>query len=190
MKRRTSLAVLAAVAGALGLVLAGGPAPAASQAAADGPGAVQGLAPGASPTSLGDFAWLEGTWRGPGPDGTTAEIHFMEPSAGALPAAFRLAKDGELVLLEFMNLAEAEDGIHMYLRHFSASLVPMEEEGAIDLRLREGDGDRFVFENVRDGNPTVSVMSRTGPHAFVAMSELARADGTADTIRVEYRRLR
>lgn len=83
---------------------------------------------------------------------------------------------------------EQDDGVHMYVRHFSPELRPMEEERAIDLRLEERRGERFVFENVRQGNPTATVTTREGPDAFASMSKLARPDGSADTIRVEYRR--
>ncbi len=165
------------VALSLALALATFPAPAPAQDGAVGPAA-----------SVADFAWMEGTWQGPGPRGAKAEIHFMAPSAGVLPAAFRLEQDGRVVVLELVTLVDEEDGLHMYVRHFSPELRPMEEEHAIDLRLEERRGDRFVFRNVRDGNPTVTVMSRQGPGAFVSMSELARQGGTADTIRVEYRR--
>lgn len=159
------------------VVLATFPAPALAQDGAAGPAA-----------TLADFAWMQGTWRGPGPQGATAEIHFMELSAGVLPAAFRLEQDGRVVVLELLTLVEEDDGLHMYVRHFSPQLRPMEEERAIDLRLEERRDARFVFANVRDGNPTVSVLTREGPEVFVSMSELARPDGTADTIRVEYRR--
>lgn len=167
-----------ALAAALVAGLSGLAAPAQAQDGSSGPR-----------VSVADFGWLEGTWRGPGPQDATAGIHFMEPSAGVLPAAFRLEQDGRVVVLEFLTLVEEEDGLHMYVRHFSPALVPMEEERAIDLRLEARDGDRWVFGNVREENPTVSVMTRTGPDAFVSMSELARPDGTADTIRVEYRRV-
>lgn len=151
------------------------------------PARAQDGAAGAS-ASVADFGWMEGTWRGPGPQGAAAEIHFMAPSAGVLPAVFRLEQDGRVVVLELITLVEQDDGVHMYVRHFSPRLRPMEEEGAIDLRLEERRGERFVFENVREGNPTATVMTREGRDSFVSMSELARPDGSADTIRVEYRR--
>lgn len=144
--------------------------------------------PAGAAASVSDFGWMEGTWRGPGPQGATAEVHFMEPSAGVLPAAFRLVQDGRVVVLEFFTLVEEDDGLHMYVRHFSPALRPMEEERAIDLRLEERRGDRSVFTNVREGNPTQTVLTRGGRDSFVSMSELARPDGSADTIRVEYRR--
>lgn len=172
--RVRSLLPVVAVAAALG---AGPSAPVQAQDGSDG-----------SRGSVADFAWLQGSWQGPGPRGATAEIHFMEPSAGVLAAAFRLEQDGRVVVLEFLTVVEEEDGLHMYVRHFSPALVPMEKERAIHLRLEDRSGDRFVFDNVREGNPTVSVLSREGPDRFVSTSELARPDGTADTIRVEYRR--
>lgn len=166
-----------AVALTIALVPGGRPAPALAQDGTDGPAA-----------SVADFGWMEGTWRGTGPQGATAEVHFMEPSAGVLPAAFRLMRDGSVVVLEFFTLVEEDDGLHMYVRHFSPALRPVEEERAIDLRLEERRGDRFVFGNVREGNPTEAVMTREGRDTFLSMSELVRPDGSADTIRVGYRR--
>lgn len=147
---------------------------------------------GSSPPEVGveEFSWLEGTWRGSGPGGAAAEIHYMEPSAGVLPSVFRLVHDGRVVVLELITLAEEEDGLHMYVRHFSPDLTPLEEGLPIALRLVEAGEDTFRFENVRDGNPTVGVVMRTAPDAFVSLSELRRADGSADTIRVEYGRIR
>ena len=143
----------------------------------------------ASEVSVSDFAWLAGTWRGSGPVGTLAEVHYMEPRAGVLPSVFRLVGDGRVVVLELISLVEEDDGLHLYVRHFSPELVPMEEQRAIDLRLVGRDADRFDFENVHEGNPTTGVVHRTGPDAFVSISELLRPDGTRDTIRVEYRRV-
>lgn len=154
------------------------------------PGAVRTRGAGGADVTVADFAWLEGTWRGDGPGGSAAEIHYMEPSAGVLPAVFRLVQDGRVVVLELITLAEEEDGLHMYVRHFSPDLTPLEEGHPIALRLVEAGEDTFRFENVRDGNPTVGVVMRTPPDAFVSLSELRRADGSADTIRVEYGRLR
>lgn len=168
---------------ALALLLAG--MPTRGWAQDGGPAATDGAA---SDVSVSDFAWLQGTWRGPGPDGGEAEIHFMEPSAGLLPGAFRLVQDGRVRVLELLTLTREEDGLHMYVRHFSPALAAMEGEHPIDLRLRERRGNRFVFENVREGNPVRSLVHRTGTDRWVATSVLARSDGSTDTIRVAYER--
>ena len=144
----------------------------------------------AQEVSLSDFAWLAGSWRGPGPDGaSTAEIHFMPPTAGVLPSIFRLYQGDQVLVLEAISLKPEEDGLYMYVRHFDTALLPLEKDHAIRLRLSRTDGDTFVFENVRAGeNPRVSVMTRTD-QGFTAWSELVGASGGADTIRVEYRRI-
>lgn len=138
--------------------------------------------------SVAGFGWLAGSWRGAGPSGTEAAIRFMEPSGGVLPAVFRLSGEGRVVLLELATMVEEEDGLHMYVRHFSPDLSSMEEDGAIDLRLAAVDGEAYRFENTRTGNPTVSVLRRTGPASFVSTSVLSRPDGSVDTLRVSYRR--
>lgn len=139
--------------------------------------------------SVDDFAWLTGTWRGPGPAGATAEIQYMAPEAHVLPAFFRLYRPDSVLVMEAVSLTKEQDGLFMYVRHFDPALVPMEEEHAIRLRLTGILRDTFVFENANEGeNPTRTVMVRT-VSGFTAWSELRRADGTTDTIRVEYRRV-
>lgn len=140
-------------------------------------------------TDLEDFAWLAGSWQGPGPGGTTAEIHFMQPEAGTLPSLFRLWQDDRLLIIEAITLVEEADGLFMYVRHFDPHLVPAEEDHAIKLRLAKRVGDSYHFVNVHDEeNPRRSVMRRTD-RGFESRSELARSDGTVDQIRVRYERV-
>lgn len=137
---------------------------------------------------LADFAWLEGSWVGEGPQGATAEIHYMAPTAGVLPAFFRLVQGGRVVVLEAVTLRREGDGVFMYVRHFDAALVPLEEEHALRLELVGREGDAFLFENTRPGeNPRRSRLERTAD-GFTSWSELARPDGSADTIFVAWRR--
>lgn len=139
--------------------------------------------------TLADFAWLEGTWRGPGPGDATAEIHYMAPTAGVLPAIFRLWKGETVIVLEAITLVEEDAGLTLYVRHFTPAMEPLEAERALTLRLVAREGDRFVFENVFDENPRRNVLERTGPDAFRSRSVLLRDDGSTDEIRVEYRRV-
>lgn len=140
--------------------------------------------------TLSELAWLQGTWRGEGPGGALAEIHYMAPEAGVLPSIFRLWSGEQLIVMELLSLVEDEEGLVMYIRHFSEQLTPLEEDHPLTIRVVEGSPDRLYFENVRDENPRVSEMVRTGPDAFTSRSELHRSDGSVDSIRVEYTRVR
>lgn len=140
--------------------------------------------------TLAELSWLQGTWRGEGPGGGLAEIHYMAPEAGVLPSIFRLWSGEELIVMELLSLVEDEEGLVMYIRHFSEDLTPFERDHPLTIRVVEGSPDRLYFENVRDENPRVSEMVRTGPDAFTSRSELHRPDGSVDTIRVEYTRVR
>lgn len=140
---------------------------------------------------LDDFAWLTGTWRGAGPGGAVAEIHYMEPEAGNLPSVFRLRQNGRVVVLETISLVEESDGgLVMYVRHFDTALVPLEKERAIELRLVEQRDRSFVFENVHEGqNPRRSVLTRTA-EGFTSVSYLSRPGGDTEEIRVSYEQAR
>jgi hypothetical protein len=153
--------------------------------AAAGAGAQAGVAS----TRLADLAWLEGGWRGVGPGGTTAEVHYMAPRANVLPSLFRLRTEDRVVVLEAITFVETDDGILLYVRHFTPELVPLEAERALTLRLTAREGDRFTFENLFDENPRSTVVERTGADTFRAWSVLFRADGSTDEIRVEYCRV-
>lgn len=142
-----------------------------------------------SVASLSDFTWLEGTWRGPGPGGSVAEIHYMAPRAGVLPSIFRLERDGRVLVLETITLVEEEDALMLYVRHFSPALEAMEKERPLTLRLVGREGDTFLFENVYEENPRRSELERTGPDSFRSWSELLRNDGTTSEIEVEYTRV-
>jgi len=144
--------------------------------------------PAGPAVSVEDFAWLAGEWEGPGPDGAAAQIDYMPPSAGVLPAVFRLLDDDRVVVLEMVTLVEEPEGMVMYVRHFDPSLVPLEEERAIRLRLVERDGETYHFRNTNEGqNPVRSTLTRTET-GFVSRSILARSDGSTAEIRVEYHR--
>jgi hypothetical protein len=139
--------------------------------------------------TLADFAWMAGTWRGPGPDGSTAEIHFMRPRAGGLPSVFRLWKGDRVLVLEMISLVREDGGLVMYVRHFDPALVPWEKEDAIGLRLVKREGDAFHFRNVVEGrNPRTTEMRRTDG-GFVSRSVLSDPDGSTREIRVEYTRV-
>lgn len=140
-------------------------------------------------TTLADFDWLEGTWRGEGPGGATAEVHYLAPRAGVLPSIFWLHSGSTVVVLEAITLVEEDDGIVLYVRHFTQTLVPLEAERALAQRLSAREGDRFVFENLYEENPRCSVLERTGPDSFRSWSVLLQDDGTTSDIRVEYRRV-
>lgn len=142
-----------------------------------------------SATPLSDFAWLEGTWRGTGPGGSVAEIHYMAPSAGVLPSVFRLERAGKVLVLETITLVEEADGLVLYIRHFSPALEAMEKERPLTLRLVDREGDTFFFENVYEENPRRSELERNGPDTFRSWSELLRDDGTTSEIEVEYTRV-
>jgi len=146
------------------------------------------LAAAAQEVRLSDFASLEGTWVGPGPGGTTAEIHYLAPEAGVLPAIFRLWEGDRVVVLEAVSLIEKDEALTMYVRHFTPELVPLEEERALELRVTGREGDTVFFENVREENPRRSEMRWLGPDRVLVRSELLREDGSVDEIRVEYRR--
>lgn len=138
-----------------------------------------------------DFAWLEGRWIGEGPEGATAEIHYLAPKAGVLVGTFRLVQADRLIVLELITLVNGEEGVEMRVRHFDGTLTVFEEDHPLTLVLQEAGDDLYRFRNVYEGeDPVVAEVRVLGPDRHVSWSRLEHQgpDGPSE-IEVEYRRV-
>jgi Domain of unknown function (DUF6265) len=63
----------------------------------------------AIPATIGQVAWMEGTWIGK--DGVTVEERWTPPAGGAMLAVSRTVKDGRMVAFEFLRIVERDGGL-------------------------------------------------------------------------------
>jgi hypothetical protein len=149
-------------------------------------------APAAAPasgTTLADFAWLEGRWRGDwGP--RVAEQDWMAPKAGMMTGLFRLVEGDKTLVLEMFTLVEKPDGINFYFRHFTPELVPWEKADATVLNLVSADAQKIVFENPVNGQPKRAILLRVDADIYTARSEIVPEQGDQQVIEITYHRVK
>jgi hypothetical protein len=141
------------------------------------------------PTSvkLGEFAWLEGRWRGEwGP--RVAEQVWFSPKAGAMEGMFRVIEGEKTLVVEYFTLVQKPDGIALYTRHFTPSLAPWEKSDATLLNLTSTDGKKFEFQNAVNGMPKISSLTRLDADSYMAHSEIVPETGDPQTVEITYKR--
>jgi Domain of unknown function (DUF6265) len=137
--------------------------------------------------SLGDFSWLEGTWRGEwGP--RSAEQVWLAPQAGVALGIFRLVENDKTLVVELFTLVENSSGIDFYLRHFTPQLIPWEKSDATLLRLASHSDTKFEFENSANGMPKRAILTRLDADTFVARSEIIPESGEIQVVEIIYHR--
>jgi hypothetical protein len=143
----------------------------------------------AAATTLADFAWLEGRWRGDwGP--RVAEQDWMAPKAGMMTGLFRLVEGDKTLVLEMFTLVEKPDGINFYFRHFTPELVPWEKADATVLDLVSATATKIEFENPVNGQPKRAILLRVDADTYTARSEIAPEQGDQQVIEITYHRVK
>jgi uncharacterized protein DUF6265 len=141
------------------------------------------------PTSvqLGEFAWLEGRWRGEwGP--RIAEQVWFSPKAGAMEGMFRVIEGEKTLVVEYFTLVQKPDGIALYTRHFTPSLAPWEKSDATLLNLSSADSKKFEFQNAVNGMPKVSSLTRLDADTYMAHAEIVPETGDPQIVEITYHR--
>ncbi len=138
-------------------------------------------------TTLADFAWLEGKWRGDwGP--RVAEQVWMAPRAGVMVGLFRVAEGDKTLVVELVSLVEQPDTIEFHLRHFTPSLAPWETSAPAVLQLTAVDAKKAVFENPASGEPKRVIFRRLDADTYVSHSEIVPEKGEPEVVEITYHR--
>lgn len=144
-------------------------------------------APSPSTANLGNFAWLEGRWRGEwGP--RIAEQVWLSPKAGVMEGMFRVLEADKTLVIEFFTLVQKPDGITFYFRHFTPSLAPWEKSDATVLNLTSIDAKKSVFENSVNGMPKSASWTRVDQDTYLYHAQLVPETGDPQEIEITYKR--
>lgn len=139
-------------------------------------------------TTLADFAWLAGRWQGAwGP--RVAQQTWTTPQAGVMLGTFQLTEGDKTLVLELFTVVDDADGIKLYLRHFTPSLVAWEKAGPTTLRLQSADATSIVFVNAIDGQPKQSLITRVDPDTYSSHSEIVTEKGDSQITEITYHRV-
>ncbi|MGO9639706.1 MAG: DUF6265 family protein [Candidatus Acidiferrales bacterium] len=146
------------------------------------------LGPGAATKStIADFAWIAGRWRGTF-NGYTADAVYMEPEANCIGGVLEVYQPGKTLVVELSNLVQSEDGITLYIRHFTPDLQPQETGNATLLKLTSVQGDTAEFDNPVNRQPARALITRTGPDSFTAHSDVYDDQGKLTVVEIAYSR--
>jgi hypothetical protein len=93
---------------------------------------------------IGELAWLAGYWTGTGLGGETEEM-WTPPSGDRMHGVFTLRENGKLNFHESMILVEKDGSLVLRLKHFDADFVGWEEKSdTVDFRLvKTGDNEAY-----------------------------------------------
>lgn len=84
--------------------------------------------PNARPTaSFADVEWMLGSWQGDAFGGRVEE-DWQAASGGTMVGFFKLVREGEASLYEFMMVVEDGDSLEMRLKHFEADFSAWEDK--------------------------------------------------------------
>jgi hypothetical protein len=129
----------------------------------------------ASPPSIRDLAWLEGTWRGEIGD-RMFEARYTGTDGGQVLSASKYMKDGQAAGFEFERFEQQGD---------SLVLTPFPEgKSSVSFRLAELDpkGRRAVFENTDHDFPTRISYQRIGADRLTILVSGPGEDGNEQVL--------
>lgn len=96
--------------------------------------------------SLGDLAWLVGSWYGEGLGGEIEE-HWTAASGGTMMGTFRLVAEDKLRVIEYVMITQEEDRIAYRFKHFNADFTTWEGEHPLEFDLLSVSEREAVFHS-------------------------------------------
>ncbi|MEM9826161.1 MAG: DUF6265 family protein [Planctomycetota bacterium] len=105
--------------------------------------------PAARETTIDDFAWIAGHWRGKAMGGEFEET-WNPPLGDSMVGMFKLVKDGKTVFTEHIMLHKLEGRWAMRVKHFDEAFVAKEDKDkAVNFRLERIEKDQIVFDGLK-----------------------------------------
>ena len=99
----------------------------------------------AKPT-IDDLAWLVGSWHGEGLGGRVEE-HWTNASGGTMLGAFRLVREEEVHVIEYVMITEEEDRIALRFKHFRPDYTTWEDNRPLEFTLLSVSGREAIFHS-------------------------------------------
>lgn len=138
--------------------------------------------------TVADFAWLAGRWQGAWGSRVAQQV-WTAPQGGVMLGTFQLTEGDKTLVLELFTVVEEEEGIKLYIRHFTPSLVAWEKTGPTVLRLQSADAKSIVFVNGVDGQPKQSAITRVDPDTYISRSQIVPEKGDSQVTEITYHRV-
>ena len=94
--------------------------------------------------SVGELAWMAGTWAGPAGPGELEE-NWTTPKAGSIQALVRMTAGGKTSMVEMIAIEEEEGSLTLRLQQWDPGFKPRTPEPTT-LKLAELGANTVVFE--------------------------------------------
>lgn len=137
-------------------------------------------------TSLADFAFMAGYWRGEAGERVIEEV-WLPAEGDAMHSVFRMVSGGKTRFTEYQSIEMTSEGPVLHLRHYHPGLVGWEDKnGALRWTVESLGKDRAVFkqqnaetrlEYIRQGDALTVTLIKEGkrqPFAYKLVKDLAR----------------
>ena len=141
------------------------------------------------PDLLESTSFLQGNWQGNN-DGLIFEEQWNAPAGGVMTAMVRGVRNGELAVLEYIVLAQTNNGVAMHFKHFRSDYSNWDgEEKPITLFLTSVKDNDIEFTN-QDRSAIVQRIRyfMTAPDQLQADIDLLR-EGVVDKFSLTFNRV-
>ena len=131
------------------------------------------VAPGPSPATLSDVAFMAGHWLG-SEEGDLSEEVWTGPEGDSMLGMWRYVSRGQARVFELLSLKAEDGGVVMRLRHFDPLFVAREEKATpVVLRLVGRTPGEATFEGPAVGAPGTVRLTyrREGEQGLVSVLE-------------------
>jgi len=106
----------------------------------------------ASNMTLGDLAWMEGSWHGRGLGGDIEE-HWTAAAGGTMVGVFRLTADLKVRVIEYLMITQEPDRVVYRFKHFGPDYTAWEKDRPLEFTLVAASAKEAVFHSdVADQN--------------------------------------
>lgn len=123
-----------------------------------------------SGVTVGQLAWLAGTWRGKtGAGADPIEEHWTEPLARTMVGMFRWVREGKLWFYEILSIEEEPDGLIFRIKHYDAGMKGWEaKDEAVTFHLTLLTENEAVFAKRNAEKSLWMVYRRVDPSTLLA----------------------
>lgn len=126
-------------------------------------------ADGSKKTTIDDFAWIAGHWKGEGMGGSFEET-WNPPLGGTMLGMFKFINKEKIDFYEILTIVPKDDSFILRLKHFDSELVGWEDKDkavefplvSISDTVAEFDGLKFVKISDDELHILVRIRNRAG----------------------------
>ena len=104
----------------------------------------------AEDASIGDLAWMTGTWSGAVGPGAILEENWTVPRGGSIQSLVRMTAQGKTSMVELIVIEEEDDTLVLRLMQWDPGMKPR-TEGPTVMKLADMGESTVAFEVVGEG---------------------------------------